>query len=253
MLEDRIFSPSAPISSASGSAWPANIDKREAAPLSREARESQGSHTEQEIPEGETQIPIPLSHTANANHVLDWPVVRRLLSRTELALPHTASIGDGQPTFATDKFFLTELNDEDAVSPPANWRLFGERPTEGSIDECRSLIFSYFEDVNVFYPLLSLREVMQTLDAISFDDVSPLGSEAATTTADYCLLLVVLCLGAFARSGRGCIRLPSETGATQEAPIHTIEEALWPKAQLLLGSLSAAPSLKAAQCSMLAR
>src|SRR5688572_26515598 len=99
LLEDRIFSSSAFSASASSgnggelSSAPTH-NKRQRASSQGDGQHAPEQSASREAPEGESQIPIPLSHTANANHVIDWPVVRQLLARSHVHLPQQPRAGD---------------------------------------------------------------------------------------------------------------------------------------------------------------
>ncbi|KAF6811084.1 C6 finger domain-containing protein [Colletotrichum musicola] len=217
------------------------------------------------------QIPIPLSHTANANHVFEWPIVRQLLSETEPAAlpPRPAMPGGVRSTEATDIFFRETLDQNRTSSrPPESWRLFRDRGLPVSVDAAdryREVVHEYFAEVNAFFPLLSLDDVMATLDEVvrrertaSDEDEMP-----AVSPARYCLLLLVLCLGCFVCMGEYRISLdevagrdggqhPQSLGSGFFRECPGIDGRLWDKARLLLGFISSETTLEAAQCTMLA-
>lgn len=260
MLEDRIFS--SPAVLGQGQARSDNAVSPQAArqgpASSSAANEDAGRHepapSAQDAQEGDSQIPIPLSHTANANHVFDWPVVQQLLADSGLGLRRRPGSRDAQSTGATDVFFLQDPQDAPGVPPPPSWRIFDHDPPRRVVEEYRSLVFTYFDEVNVFYPLLSLDSVLHTLDTVCSSETSPRSPPAAATTAEYCLLQLVLCLGDFVRLGCAETRLDTGGGRRggSSGSQDSLHEWLWQKAQLLLGSISTVNSLEAAQCSMLA-
>lgn len=257
-LEDRIFSsgalqaapPPAPTSSTAGHVQPHDEPFR-----------GEPSGGKEAVPDGDTQIPIPLSHTANANHVLDWPIVKQLLKDSRiLPAPSTAS-ADMPSTTATDIFFQPTGEESAGRPPPESWRLFRDNSLQGpteSPDQLRDCVHSYFEGVNVFFPLLSLSDVNSILEQVIVSETrSATGSphHQVISTAEYALLLVVLCLGSFVRRGESMIRLStmSSQAFNDSDTQWSLHDRLWQKAKLLLGYLSSEATLKAAQCSMLAR
>jgi hypothetical protein len=256
LLEDRILSSTAASANTTAyngdSSQAANHKKRQRVPSHGESHAVPESNAAREAPEGESQIPIPLSHTANANHVIDWPVVRQLLANSDLRLPQHIKAGDIESTGATDVFFLNEESSTSGL-PPQSWSLFDRRPDDATIEEYHGLVFTYFENVNVFYPLLSFDTVVQTLETlISTSESDSLRS--SVSAASYCLVQLVLCLGRFVQSGLGQVRLDRNGEANSHENSHdSSDDQLWGKAKLLLGSISSDASLEAAQCSMLAR
>lgn len=199
-----------------------------------------------------TEIPISLSHTANANHVLKWPIVQELLSSS------SAHAREPRPTEATAIFFRQASAAGETSEPPGTWRLFEDsdgldsraEAAEGYLD----LIQAYFDEVNVFYPLLSRAATVETLEGIV---AAHRHGEGSPSTAGYCILLLVLCIGSFVRQGKNRISLLNRPGesaqgfGSQRSP--PLDEHLWRKAQLLLGCVSSAITVEAAQCTMLAR
>lgn len=226
-------------------------------------------------PDEETapELPYPSSHTANANHVLNWPIVQELFSGSDSstslhALPGYHSGLDRQPQFhneATNIFFsptastlMNSLDDE--ADPPESWRLFEDSglipDTSELADRYNGFIRTYFDEVNIFFPLLSPNELFGYLERVV--DVERNHSELQSIQpppTQYCLLLLVLCIGSFVGSGGNRIRLPGDEGRAR--PHHSwtdkLHDRLWSKVLLLLGFTSSAATVEAAQCTMLAR
>jgi hypothetical protein len=179
-------------------------------------------------------------------------VVRQLLSDSDLRLPQHIKAGDIESTGATDVFFLNEESSTSGL-PPQSWSLFDRRPDDATIEEYQGLVFTYFENVNVFYPLLSFDTVVQTLETLISTSESD-SVRSSVSAASYCLVQLVLCLGRFVQSGLGQVRLDRNGEANSHENCHdSSDDQLWGKAKLLLGSISSDASLEAAQCSMLAR
>ncbi|KAM0335306.1 hypothetical protein ACHAQA_000351 [Verticillium albo-atrum] len=204
------------------------------------------------------EIPISLSHTANANHVLGWPIVQELLASAPMP------IQEDQPTEATAVFFRQASFPDQTLDgyPPDTWRLFEGDDVLQSRSEAAEmyldLIHAYFDEVNVFYPLISHSTTVQTLESIvAADQTSDTNPPDTPSAARYCLLLLVLCMGSFIRQRKNRINLLNPPGEDNRgfgaygsfAP----DERLWQKAQLLLGCVSSAITIEAAQCTMLAR
>ncbi|KAL6410986.1 C6 finger domain-containing protein [Ilyonectria robusta] len=206
-----------------------------------------------------TEIPISLSHRANANHVLNWPVVQELLSSVQVSVEHR------QAHEATGVFFSHASAPSQTWDgyPPDSWRLFrdGEilqsriEAAEGYLD----FICAYFDEVNIFFPLISHAKTAKTLECIvaaeQHNDASP---SATPSSAQYCLLLLVLCMGSFVRQRQNRITLLNREGQASRgsrsdaSPLYALDQHLWRKAQLLLGCVSSVVTIEAAQCTMLA-
>ncbi|KAI9147196.1 oleate-activated transcription factor 1 [Paramyrothecium foliicola] len=184
-------------------------------------------------------VQIPRSHTANANHVYSWPIVRQLLAKTAPDAPGRSH------SDVTDVFFQPSAGGAEPAA--SSWRLYRDSTRTASQD--RHLIHAYFSKVNVFFPLLSASDMVGIHEAVVVDDANPQGQGQPTvSTAQYALLLLVLCLASFMENGSNVIQLEGDDQRMQDAE----QDPLWPKAKLLLGSISAEATLAAAQCSMLA-
>ncbi|KAK1712440.1 hypothetical protein BDP67DRAFT_517395 [Colletotrichum lupini] len=218
--------------------------------------------------DADAQIPIPLSHTANANHVFEWPIVKQLLSETDSASqpPRPAFPGGLRSAEATDIFFRKDTGTDSSMCPPESWRLFQDRSLPVSIhaaDRYREVIHEYFAEVNIFFPLLSPEDIINTLNEVIASEKTASVVSPLTAPARYCLLLLVLCMGSFVYTGDYRISLDERAGrdgGQRQRPISSsiigdfpdIDEQLWRKARLLLGFISSEISLEAAQCTMLA-
>ncbi|KAH7233009.1 hypothetical protein BKA59DRAFT_534822, partial [Fusarium tricinctum] len=225
------------------------IEENAARPLAPDARTSDMSY--------------PSSHTANANHVLNWPVVQQLLASTHepgdtFLTPQSNQ--DDQFHAATDIFFHSRsvLQNSWIDQPADSWRLFSDESLVDLCDftECKELVVSFFNDVNVFFPLLSIVQVMDHLGH-NFEAEKCQGELQASdfSPTQYCLLLLVLCLGSFVRRGGAQIRWSGYHTPFPAAPgtsLCTLDQHLWRKARLLLGHVTTHVSIEAAQCTMLA-
>lgn len=219
-------------------------------------------------PDGDAQIPIPLSHTANANHVFEWPIVKQLLSGTDSEAPPPRPEFPGlRSAEATDIFFRKDSATDSSSCPPESWRLFQDRSLPVSIDAAdryREVIHEYFAEVNIFFPLLSPEDIIYTFNEAVASEKTASVVAPLTAPSRYCLLLLVLCMGSFVCTGDYRISLDERAGrdgGQHQRPISSsiigdfpgIDEQLWRKARLLLGFISSEFSLEAAQCTMLAR
>ncbi|RFN51794.1 oleate-activated transcription factor 1 [Fusarium flagelliforme] len=203
------------------------------------------------------EVQIPLSHTANANHVFSWGLVQDLLSEA------SNNVHDMEAhTDATDVFFHPQPNNSTPY-PPSSWKLFDEKTLSfsNSVDvtvfEFRGLIHLYFTDVNIFFPLLLKSDIIEILDATASREVYGREMDNNVEMPHYGLLLVVLCLALLSASGQSNIRLTGEDGS-QRPPSRTVNAEdelryhLWDKAKLVLGYIMTDMSLATAQSSMLA-
>lgn len=208
------------------------------------------------------EIAYPLSHTASADHVLNWPIVQDLLSSSGFSRQTQEYELDSHKHGATDMFFgpSTLIKSSIDEEVPASWRLFADvnmPDVQEVVEEYETLIRTYFDEVNIFFPLLSLSELLGHLDRVA--DVETRGGDLRSSrpsTAQYCRLLLVLCLGAFVRSSGHRVQLPgnSDQGGQYTQPDPTgLHNRLWQKAMLLNGYVSAEVTVEAAQCTMLSR
>ncbi|KZL73251.1 c6 finger domain-containing protein [Colletotrichum incanum] len=216
----------------------------------------------------DAQIPIPLSHTANANHVFEWPIVKQLLSEVEQSPPTRPAISGGvRSTEATDVFFHKKPDEEHIKFPPESWRLFQDHSLPVSLDGAdryREVIQEYFAEVNIFFPLLAVEDILGTLnEVITTEQTAGMMVSPLTAPSRYCLLLLVLCMGSFICTGENRISLDERAGRSAGqhhrptsssifADFPGLDEQLWSKSRLLLGFVSSEITLEAAQCTMLA-
>lgn len=204
------------------------------------------SHNNQAAKPPTTEIPISSSHTANANHVINWPIVQELLA----SVSQQGNDG-GLPNEATAVFFR-ETSAYASSPPPDTWRLFERSQSHESRNETLvdylDLIRVYFDEVNVFYPLLSYAQIVSTLRAVADDQ----HSDEVPSTAHYCILLLVLTMGSFVRQALNRVTAypPGRGPAPQvDAP----DRHLWQKAKLLLGHIAPEMTIEACQCTMISR
>jgi hypothetical protein len=274
-LEDRIFSSGVVVQPAQTQASTEAATASQGAPSQPRPRhevnqdppsfgggDHQGGGMD-EAPDGDNQIEIPLSHTANGNHVLNWPIVRQLLKDSGILPAPSPIAGDMPSTAATDIFFRSSDDETENEMPAESWRLFQHRHhgqgAPETPDAFRDSIHTYFEQFNVFFPLLSLDAINALLDRVILleTDARPENLEPGPPlpAEDYALLLLVLCLGQFVRNGGSTIHLPSDQSgfSPRDDDPWALHMRLWEKAKLLLGFLSSKVTLGAAQCSMLAR
>ncbi|KAI6780842.1 oleate-activated transcription factor 1 [Emericellopsis cladophorae] len=191
-----------------------------------------GDNTSPSLPgstPADLDVQIALSHTANANHVYNWPIVQDLLSEVH------RSETDQRPRDATDIFF--EHNPQ-TTRMPGTWNLLDD---QGQVPaEYRALIDIYFAQVNGYHPLLNKSDVVAIYDGLRHGK--------AIDPAHYALLILVLCFASFLSRGANLVRIQGDRSLFDDPA----EEQLWGKARLLLGFIFAEVSLAAAQCAMLA-
>lgn len=207
------------------------------------------------------EVQIPLSHTANANHVFSWPLVQELVSKAS---------EDGESlqthTNATEVFFQPQSSNylSPTVSqPPLSWRLYDNAgPFFSSLDDfvshLRDLIHLYFTEVNIFFPLLLKGDILDTFERVTATEVYGQEQSNGIDMPQYGLLLVILCLAILSSSGRSNIqheKSPAGHEASSESAVQMerLRSDLWNKSRLVLGYVSTDMSIAAAQSSMLAR
>lgn len=213
-------------------------------------------------------VQIPISHTANANHIYEWPIVQQMLSESSGESAFTIPDGKSGVSFdATDIFFEPSSKTQDTSIPAESWRLFQDRSLPVPVESAatyRDLICAYFKEVNIFFPLLSLNNIIEILEAVASAEYDNSEPRVSVSPAQYCLLILVLCLASLVSTGRTFIRLPNTESPSYSSPRFLeshdttngapfLDELLWKKASLLLGTISSDPSLESAQCTMLAR
>ncbi|KAM0266846.1 hypothetical protein ACHAPA_006415 [Fusarium lateritium] len=232
------------------------------------------SNMESKVPEHDTdrrrpctgtaEMSYPSSHTANANHVLNWPIVRQLLDsvgESSEMLPVPECDRDDQSHGATDIFFRSgsALPGRWTDHLVDTWRLSNDETLSRLYDPTKyeDLVSAFFKGVNVFFPLLSIGPILNRLRRITDAEHSRVTSwDIDSSPAQYCLLLLVLCLGSFVHRGGNQIKhnnIFSSTSTRAETLPYSLDQHLWRKAQFLLGYASTDISIEAAQCTMLAR
>ncbi|CAJ0550153.1 Ff.00g100830.m01.CDS01 [Fusarium sp. VM40] len=207
------------------------------------------------------EVQIPLSHTANANHVFSWPLVQELLLKAS---------EDGESlqthTNATEVFFQPQSSNylSPTISqPPLSWRLYDNaEPFFSSLDDfvshLRDLIHLYFTEVNIFFPLLLKGDILDTFERVTAAEVFGQEQSSSIGMPQYGLLLVTLCLALLSSSGRSNIHLEKshadhEASSKSAVQMERLRSNLWDKSRLVLGYVSTDMSMAAAQSSMLAR
>ncbi|RGP66614.1 oleate-activated transcription factor 1 [Fusarium longipes] len=206
-----------------------------------------------------SEVQIPQSHTANANHVFSWALVQDLLSEASRDGHHIQPYDD-----ATDVFFQSRPNNShfSATSqPPSSWQLFDKKTisSHSSLDDTvahlRGLIHLYFARVNIFFPLLLKWNIIEIFEIVVAKEGYGQEQTDVVEMAQYGLLLVVLCLALLSSSGQSDIRLDGKDASRQPSSSHhdnQLMRHLWDKVRLVLGYISTDMSLAAAQSSMLA-
>lgn len=264
LLEDRILSSSSSPSSSISQRYPAVV---EGPSINRSELTEQVQQRPDNIPNSNIiiqepvfEVQIPLSHTANANHVFSWSLVQELLAETTKDQQKSQTYTD-----ATEVFFQPRLSNSRPSTtshPPLSWRLFGDdhlfqKSSHDTVPQLRDLIHLYFAEINIFFPLLLKSDILEILETVAAREVYGQEQIRVVEMPQYGLLLVVLCLALLSSSGRSNIRIdenrrPSiseeSTNSQERLKYH-----LWDKARLVLGYVSTDMSLEAAQCSMLAR
>ncbi|KAI1631204.1 hypothetical protein F4809DRAFT_646656 [Biscogniauxia mediterranea] len=229
---------------------------------------SPGLRPQQDRLVSDPDVPIPLSHTANANHVYRWPIVQQLLSSQEGGGGGVRGAGGGggggerrDPTDPIGIFFEPSSSRVATLTPTESWRLFRgyHLPSPAkTVAEYHHLVDVYFAEITMFFPLLAPSEVLETLEVVATSELGGEHHDDHIPPARYALLLLVLCLSSFVAQGKSLIHASGGSGANDRAaPPNNNEDAgldqhLWTKAKLLLGYISSELSLEAAQCAMLA-
>ncbi|KAF4498254.1 3-oxoacyl-(acyl-carrier-) reductase [Fusarium agapanthi] len=246
LLEDRILS--------SNSASQGQRVQPEASPTSHHDPQHD-STTEGREPVFEVQI--PLSHTANANHVFSWSLVQTLLSENGTNEQDLLRYAD-----ATEVFFQQQQNSKHpsiTLPPLSSWKLYDSSyfssSREYGIARLQDLIHLYFTKVNIFFPLLLKRDILIIFESITAKEVYGNDEMPMVKMPQYALLLVVLCLALLSSGGQSDICLknnqnpfPNNSNIAEDQ----LRSELWCKARLILGYVSTDMSLEAAHASMLA-
>ncbi|KAG5803244.1 hypothetical protein H9Q74_009061 [Fusarium xylarioides] len=246
LLEDRILS--------SNSTSQGQRAQPEASPTSHHDPQHD-STTEGREPVFEVQI--PLSHTANANHVFSWSLVQTLLSENSADQQDLPSYAD-----ATEVFFQQQQNSKHptTILPPlSSWKLYDSSyfssSQEDGIAQLQDLFHLYFTKVNIFFPLLLKRDILNIFESITAKEAYGNDEIPMVNMPQYALLLVVLCLALLSSSGQSDICIDKSRNPLSNSS-NIVEDQLrselWCKARLILGYVSTDMSLQAAQASMLA-
>ncbi|KAI1072949.1 hypothetical protein LB507_008996 [Fusarium sp. FIESC RH6] len=204
------------------------------------------------------EVQIPLSHTANANHVFSWRLVQELLSEAREDGYDMQAHSD-----ATDIFFHHQPHPPTTSHPPSSWKLFDDKTlsfydsSSDASSQLSELIHIYFGNVNIFFPLLFKSDIIKTFNAVAAREVYGKEEISNVDMPHYGLLLVVLCLALLSASGQSDIRLTREDGSHCSLSKTVKGEDglryhLWAKARLVLGYTATDMSLATAQSSMLA-
>lgn len=255
LLEDRLFS--SPVFAAGGgfSSSPPEV----AAPPHNPSPAVHPPSSDADL-----DVQVSSTHTANANYVYEWPIVRSLLSQTQIQ-EAAGLLFAGHHGKTTDVFFHGGAGSGTSGLPPESWRLFRDGALPVSVESpglYHALLHLYFREVQIFFPLLVFRDISAILREVIASE-HPLERRETTISApQYCLLLSVLALASLVASGGTSIRL--EQSGCQMPPRYENElldprispsfcQTLWDKATVLLGAVSSDQSLEAAQCTMLAR
>jgi len=232
-------------------------------------------------------LTLPARHDANADHVYRWAILQEIINR---GATKTADLEwqSTMPKFrdATD-IFLVELPRHSSNIGTNSWRIFEhsnlqyfshQAPQTGSLNfeemlhEYTHLLHEFFTNIHSFYPIIRSEQVYKTLVTAFQSEVDQQSVQDERTLSDYCVLLMVLCLGALAMSGNVLLsEVPLKShdssqklrekmrpiSAKDKSPVlnstNSLEDHLWSKAQLLLGAVSLEDTLEAAQCFTLAR
>lgn len=192
------------------------------------------------IPSGGNEHDIR-SCIADASQVYSWPIVTRLIvMNIDLSEQRRREV-------ATDLFFQSPPR----VAPepvPLSWTLYSDASRVPNRD--RHLITTYFDQVNVFFPLLTAKHVLGIHDAVLAEKSTVSGpGHGAVSVSEYALLLLVLCMACFVHQGQHLVELdidPDYEGGHEQL-------SMWNEAKLLLGAISSDITLTTAQCNMLAR
>lgn len=216
----------------------------------------------------ESLLTLPVTHDATANHVYRWPILHAILD---------AAGSDGRPSSpfedATDVFMM-RTSPQDSSINIGRWLLFdidgehGLNPVspgftlpltlQTQVSMYEALVEKFFRDIHVFYPVLRKTEVSRILRNV-IDSECFNRHKDVVSLSEHCLLLLVLCLGAFAKAGQTPIsqsRVEQQLAADRGTDWRrngSLEDELWGKARLLLGSVTSSDSIEAVQSLLLVR
>ena len=246
-LEDRLFqhdwTPRAVFSPVSTTAEPAASSRSEPQRAS------------------DSLLTLPSIHHATANHVYQWPIVRELLANNFNRDSHNDGLRYPAES-ATDIFILNASSSLQAGNDMGHtgtrtWRLFSEKIPDHT-EIYLKFVDMFFLNVHCFFPLLRQENVHAILQSIVQQETEPAHGSPHTSLSQYCILLMVLCLGSLScekRHPRDRMEAEPNFPPLQDQHIdhsqHTA--ALWQKAQLLSGALMLETSEESAQCFVLMR
>lgn len=218
-------------------------------------------------------LTLPATHNANTSNVFRWDLVQSLLSEEPEYLEHSDV---GQSLVDATDIFLLSNREQSHEREVTSWHVLADTGMrlphhdghprriqedgqfQGRADYLRDLVRRYFINIHAFYPILRESEVYKDLQHA----LEPRGEDLIGVTK-YCLLLLVLCLGSFAKSGNNLIysngirdphmSVHNDYGNPSDLHASMHDEIFWRKAKLLLGTVSLENSIEAAQCFALSR
>jgi hypothetical protein len=283
-LEDRLFSTPLLQNGASLAKTPTIADNRQHVPRSTEffstslaaGSPSRAARAHSDL--DESLLTLPVTHDANGNHVYRWSIIQDILEQDRSWEEAEGSSPNHFPRLrdATDIFILQQSSQPTPLRI-ASWRLvnlvapqdmaevdFQRRQIEDLMELYETCIEEFFIQVHAFYPILRQSDLYHTLHTVLDCEIDQRKFEDVISTAQYSKLLLVLCLGALAQSGdlflpapdfqnQGRDESPLENNKISSAASRDMEEDLWQKVQLLLGSLSSEDTIDSAQCFFLTR
>lgn len=206
----------------------------------------------------DVEYKTPPPHTAGSIWVYELSIVQDLLAASRSLFPASAEFRDNTTT--TSVFFKHSETATSVKPLPESWRLFRDVTATVSDDPLayyRDLIHLYFQDVNPFFPLLAVDEMFSSLGEIAASELRPDPPDTSIPPDQYCLLMLILAFASLVASRVSHVRLlpgnhhssPPRNSSTSLS----LSEALWDKAELLLGRISSDSSLEAAHCCLIAR
>jgi hypothetical protein len=235
----------------------------------------------------ESLLTLPVTHDATANHVYRWPILYAILDSADpdasgRIIPTNASFEQ-----ATDVFVMRN-SPQDSGIHVGRWLLFdmdgvlGGKPIslgdafppglQSQISIYEDLVEMFFLDVHEFYPVLRQTDISKILRNV-IDSECFQSQKDIVSLSEYCLLILVLCLGALAKSGKTSIpdsKADLQQGLRSSSRRHegfpntaqtnndvrrseSLEYELWGKARLLLGSVISSDTIEAVQSLLLVR
>lgn len=240
--------------------------------------------------ENDNSLPtLPATHGANADHMYRASIVQDLKDRglSEPGNPNDFSVGKPKLVDATDVFLVGTSGNHNSNLLIDTWRLFDDTSVRDFQEQSKrkhwgaghvyemgppvkkyeEIIEQFFNDVPTFYSIVDREDILQYLRIAFLVEVGQQsGTRRTVGTSQYCLLLLVLCLGIFTLSedvvlpalllnsdpSRDRPRGP-ESNSAETKENSDFEIKMWQKIQLLLGYISSEDSIEAAQCFTLMR